>query len=184
MHWEVEQKFRLSEVQSVEAKLTELGVRLADPIEQIDHYFNHPSRDFDQTDEALRLRQVGAENFITYKGPRIDATTKTRRELELPLPPGQEMTLKFVSLLTALGFRPVGTVRKRRRKGSIAFDGRDTEIALDEVGGLGSFLELEISADDSNLERAKQSLQSLAGRLGATNSERKSYLELLRETTR
>ena len=44
-----------------------------------------PCRDFAQTDEALRIRTVGDTSFVTYKGPKLDATTKTRRELELPL---------------------------------------------------------------------------------------------------
>jgi adenylate cyclase class 2 len=181
MLWEVEQKFRITDVQAAEAKLAQLGAHFADSIQQIDHYFNHPARDFGQTDEALRLRQVGSQNFITYKGPRVDATTKTRRELELPLPPGQPALDQFTSLLKALGFRPVGTVRKQRRKASLDWEGRSVEAALDDVEGLGSFLELEISAEDAALQPAKQSLQSLAQRLEAENSERKSYLELLLE---
>src|SRR5207253_11380761 len=137
--------------------LAELGARFTDSIEQTDHYFKHPARDFAKTDEALRLRQVGAENFITYKGPRVDSTTKTRRELELPLPSGPEMNEQFAALLTALGFRPVGVVRKRRRKALLAWEGHKVELAVDEVAGLGSFLELEIAAEDANLEPAKRS---------------------------
>jgi len=181
MRWEVEQKFRLSAAEGIEARLAELGARFTHSIEQTDRYFNHPARDFAKTDEALRLRQVGATNFITYKGPRIDSTTKTRRELELPLPPGDEMNEQFAALLTALGFRPVGVVRKRRRKALLAWDGHDVEAAVDEVEGLGSFLELELSAEDADLEPAKQNLGSLAEHLGLAESERKSYLELLRE---
>jgi len=181
MLWEVEQKFRITDVKAAEAKLTQLGALFADFVQQTDHYFNHPARDFGQTDEALRLRRVGSENFITYKGPRVDATTKTRQELELPLPPGQQAFDQFASLLKALGFRPVGTVRKQRRKASLAWEDRSVEAASDDVEGLGSFLELEISAEDADLPAAKQSLQSLAQRLEAENSERKSYLELLLE---
>src|SRR3954463_14585181 len=98
MLWEVEQKFRLADVQAAEAKLAQLGAQFDDSIEQVDRYFNHPACDFSQTDEALRLRQVGAENFITYKGPRVDATTKTRQELELPLPPCQHAFDQFAIL--------------------------------------------------------------------------------------
>src|SRR5690349_15355832 len=105
MKWEVEQKFRVGDARQIEAKLAELKAVFKDRQQQIDRYFNHPGRDFARTDEALRLRQIGVENFITYKGPKIDQATKTRRELELPLPSGSQIPTQFTELLTALGFR-------------------------------------------------------------------------------
>src|SRR5207248_1410561 len=102
----------VSDVQTIRSALAELGVRWHEPIHQVDHYFNHPARDFGRTDEALRLRRVGEQNFITYKGPKIDAATKTRRELELPLPSGSDVGGRFSELLLTLGFVPVGTVSK------------------------------------------------------------------------
>jgi len=179
MPWEVEQKFPLSDPAAAETQLAELGARFTNSIEQTDHYFNHPAHDFAQTDEALRLRQIGAENLITYKGPRIDATTKTRRELELPLAPGRQMQQQYAALLAVLGFRPMGTVHKNRRKASLDWEDHLVDVALDKVAGLGAFLELEISADDSNLEAARKCLESLSRRLSLGNSERRSYLELL-----
>src|SRR5205085_570940 len=113
-----------------------------------DQYFNHPARDFGRTDEALRLRRVGDQNFITYKGPKIDAATKTRRELELPLPSGSDVGGRFSELLLTLGFISAGTVFKVRHPGILAWSGGQVEVALDEVTDLGSFIELEISASD------------------------------------
>jgi hypothetical protein len=84
-----------------------LGGRSADTVTQVDQYFNHPARDFAQTDEALRLRRVGEVNFITYKGPKLDAITKSRHEIELPLPSGDAAATGFAELLTTLGFQPV-----------------------------------------------------------------------------
>ena len=110
MQWEVEQKFQLAD-ESQERTLQELGVRFAAPVSQADCYFNHPARDFAQTDEAFRLRQVGDENFVTYKGPKVDLETKTRRELELPLASGPESAAEFEAMFVALGFRPVATVK-------------------------------------------------------------------------
>src|SRR5947208_13776629 len=118
MHWEVEQKFRVRDVQAVRSSLAALGVQFHDAILQVDHYFNHPARDFGRTDEALRIRQVGEQNFITYKGPKIDATTKTRRELELQLPSGPDVSSQFAELLSALGFISVTSVSKVRQPSS------------------------------------------------------------------
>jgi adenylate cyclase class 2 len=179
MHWEVEQKFRVDNTQAVRAALTGLGVHWHESIQQADHYFNHPSRDFGRTDEALRLRQVGDQNFITYKGPKIDATTKTRRELELPLPAGANASRQFSELLRALGFVPVATVQKIRQPGALSWSGHDVEVALDDVQDLGSFVELEVSADDGSLDAAKAALAGLSERLNLGASERRSYLELI-----
>jgi len=179
MHYEVEQKFPLANRADTEAKLAELGAKFEPPIEQIDLYFRHPSRDFATTDEALRLRQVGSESFITYKGPKIDPATKTRRELELPLPTGGKTIEQFTELLIALGFSIVATVTKQRRKATFDRDGFEVECALDDVQRAGPFLELEISADDSSLENAQKCLSNVASRLGLEKSERRSYLELV-----
>ncbi|HEY2826884.1 MAG TPA: class IV adenylate cyclase [Pirellulales bacterium] len=179
MHFEVEQKFPLDDVAQVERRLKELGARPAESVGQVDLYFNHPARDFAQTDEALRLRSVGEKNFITYKGPKLDAATKTRRELELPLPSGGGAATEHAGLLEALGFKPVATVRKRRALYYIDWQGKTIEAALDDVAEVGQFLELELSASEPEVEAAKSSIASLAARLGLTTSERRSYLELL-----
>src|SRR5262245_15667896 len=127
MHWEVEQKFRLTAPETVRSELLALGVHFEPAITQVDRYFQHPVRDFAKTDEALRLRQVGERNFITYKGPKIDPLTKTRRELELPLPDGPAITNQYAELLMALGFSPAGTVRKARQVGKISRQGKNIE---------------------------------------------------------
>jgi adenylate cyclase, class 2 len=83
--YEVEQKYPLADVAAVEAALARLGATWHGTAEQVDRYFNHPCRDFGVTDEALRLRRTDDALAITWKGPRLDATAKTRREIELPL---------------------------------------------------------------------------------------------------
>jgi adenylate cyclase, class 2 len=180
MHWEVEQKFRIRDRATVEAKLSELKVQFAAPQHQADRYFNHPARDFGKTDEALRIRRIGDDAFVTYKGPKIDSITKTRRELEFRLPPSSSNE-EFAELLLALGFRDVATVRKARQIGHLQWQGFPIEIALDEVDQIGSFLEIEIVADDSTLSEAKSAVASLSQRLETGPNERRSYLELLLE---
>lgn len=181
MQYEVEQKFPAVDVPRLEKKLAGLAAREGETVSQVDQYFAHPARDFAQTDEALRIRQVGQENFVTYKGPKLDAATKTRRELELPLPPGKAGFESFAELLQALGFRPVAAVRKRRRQLSLEWEGKHFEVAIDAVDDVGNFVELELLADESELAAAKGSLASLAAALDLHGSERRSYLEMLLE---
>ena len=181
MKYEVEQKFRLSDDQQIEIELEKLGSQFGSSFVQLDRYFSHPCRNFAETDEALRIRYVGERAYVTYKGPKIDATTKTRREIELPLPEGREGAAGFVSLFEALGFERVIEVRKTRRKADVPWQGKIVEAVLDEVATLGRFVELELSADATGIDAAKSCVADLACQLGLTRNERRSYLELLLE---
>lgn len=182
MQYEVEQKHRVDifEGADIGILLANYGATLGEPISQDDEYFAHPCRDFAQTDEALRLRTIHGKSFITYKGPKLDKTTKTRQELELPL--GSETDgSSFKALLQALGFVPVATVSKIRRPFTIHFSGRDVEGAYDVVDKLGVFIELELQVDESELHDAKRTIAELASKLDLGPNIRQSYLEMLLE---
>jgi adenylate cyclase class IV len=72
-------------------------------------------------------------------------------------------------------------VNKQRRKAELNIEGRRVELAYDEIEGLGSFAELECSAEEAQLAAAKSAIAKLAIYLGLTHNERRSYLELLLE---
>ncbi len=179
MHYEVEQKFRVSSFASVVAALAAQGIALGEPVEQVDCYYRHPQRDFAQTDEAFRLRSVGEQNFLTYKGPKLDQETKTRLEEEVRLADGPEARESCDAIIRHLGFEPVATVTKHRRIATTQQGGFTAEIALDDVAGVGQFVEIEISVETDGIDIAKQALADLAQELSLTEVERRSYLELL-----
>lgn len=179
MTYEVETKFRVDDLRTTERALLGLGAQIGEPRVEVDAYLQHPARDFSRTDEALRLRQVGDTNTVTYKGPKVDATTKTRLELELELPRGPDPAARFLELMQRLGFTRSVVVRKERRKSIVDWGGGAVEVALDAVEELGPFVELEAAAEESGLDGARRRLAALAERLGLTRSERRSYLELL-----
>ncbi|HEX2474307.1 MAG TPA: class IV adenylate cyclase [Lacipirellulaceae bacterium] len=183
MKYEVEQKHLVNDTRGLVAELERRGVVLRPPMPQSDEYFTHPACDFAKTDEALRIRTTDEGAFVTYKGPKLDTMTKTRRELELPLHAEDTDGTKFAELLAALGFRTVATVRKQRRQFHIDFKGHRVEGALDDVERVGTFVELELAASDENLDIAKQIVRELAEELRLGPSERRSYLELLLEKT-
>jgi adenylate cyclase class 2 len=181
MQLEVEQKHRIDDLGALVSELKKRGVSVGPAVTQVDRYFAHPARDFAKTDEALRIRTVGVRSFVTYKGPKLDAITKTRRELELPLAETDGDGQQFAELLEALGFRPVASVRKSRRTFHLQARGREVEGALDEVEGVGTFAELELLADDAGVEEARETIRALADELKLGASERRSYLEMLLE---
>lgn len=176
---EVEMKFRITTFASIEERLRSWDAKLRIARQDADHYLNAPDRDFAKTDEALRLRRIGQANYLTYKGPKRDAQTKTRSELEVPLPEGDAAAEQFLQLFQYLGYRLVRVVQKQRRIFHLCRDGYDLEVCLDELPELGCFVELEIQAPEEALDSARAVLLQTATELGLANSERRSYLELL-----
>lgn len=172
-------KFPIRDFAPLEQRLGEWGVEDEGGREEIDTYFNAPDRDFARTDEALRVRCVGMYNFVTYKGPKQDARTKTRTEIEVALAQGRQAAEDFIQLLSSLGYRLAGVVRKRRRLFRCEREGFEMEICLDEVENLGGFAELEIQVPAALLTSAREVLLRAAEALGLHDSERRSYLELL-----
>lgn len=180
---EVEMKFRVADWASVVSHLQNLSAVAAPPRKDTDHYFNAPDRDFAQTDEAVRIRRIGTANVLTYKGPKMDTTTKTRNEIELKLIEGPGTAADAVRFLSALGYRPVAVVSKARQVYSLTRDGFKVEVCLDDVGAIGKFVEVEAMAESDQFEAAKQTVVTLAAELGLTEQERRSYLRLLLEQT-
>ena len=182
MHdYEVELKFPIADPAAIAVRLTELGARHSGESQQADLYFSHPVRQFAQTDEALRIRSEGDHNCLTYKGPLLDQTTKTRQEIELPFADGQDAAHRAWAILRALGFEDVHTVRKRRTAFQLHWEQRAFSLALDAVEGLGNFLEIETLAGPADWEAARDSAVRMAERLHLAQSERRSYLQLLLE---
>jgi len=176
---EVEQKFRVADTEGVRKKLVALGATFHEPIRQVDLYFAHPQRDFAQTDEALRLRQVGSENYMTYKGPKLDQNTKTRHEIEVGLAAGALAAADAAGLLEALGFRRVASVSKHRTEATFSYQKREITACFDDVDKIGNFVEIECLCPATETDQARQVILQLAAELSLTEVERSSYLELL-----
>ncbi|MHB8903190.1 MAG: class IV adenylate cyclase [Thermoguttaceae bacterium] len=181
MKFEVEQKHPVAGFSANEARLATMHAKIGPASEELDLYFAHPVRNFAETDEALRIRRTGDKTQITYKGPKIDQTTKTRHEIELPLGDQPGTPELWRQLLEVLGFQAVAEVRKMRRRVDLVWRGEAILLTLDDVDRVGTFVELEIVSDPDQVDHARQCLAGLAGQLGLSDSERRSYLELLLE---
>ena len=167
---EIEVKAALQDRREVETRLRSLGAKAEEERRQVDLYFAHPCRDFGATDEALRLRLDGDRQVMTYKGPKLDARSKTREEIEQPI----EFD-RMVTTLRRLGFKDFLRVEKVRTD----YVWEDIVISLDRVDGLGDFVELEVEDDDR--ERGLRRILDLKSKLGVQGNETRSYLELIME---
>ncbi len=178
---EVEQKFALTDRDALFDQLEHLGAIRESCIDQQDFYFSHPVRDFEKTDEAIRIRRNGSDNHITYKGPKRATKSKVRKEIELAFASGQPAFDQLAEMLEILGFQLVRAVKKKRTPFTYLYQHKSFEIVIDEVEGLGTFIEIELLAEESEIQDAEMAINELAQTLKLTNSIRKSYLGMLIE---
>ena len=178
MLYEVELKYAVSDMTQLLEKLGRFGLCFGDAVEEHDTFYRHPAKDFAVTDECLRIRRQAGDYIITYKGPKVDRETKTRREIELFLTDHAKTAKQWDQLLQALGFRVAAELKKMRRSAGLVFREQKYELSLDHIDGLGDYIELETFAEETQLDDARRSIKSLAAALGLTRPITASYLEL------
>jgi adenylate cyclase class 2 len=171
---EVEVKVKADHSQ-IRPLLIEMGASKIGVEEQSDVYFAAPYRNFAKTDEALRIRSLGGQAVLTYKGPKLDKVSKTRVEIETSVD-----GTAAAKIFQSLGFIEAGAVRKKRE----IFRAGEIIVCLDEVEGLGEFLEVEIDvADNEDLASSRAKLFEFLYKFGLNEKDsiRTSYLEMLLE---
>ena len=150
-------------------------------VEERDIYLAHPCRDFAETDEALRIRverKVGEvpKIILTYKGPRVGSEGKTREEISTEVSDLDSC----LRIFEKLGFKKVIEILKRRR----VYSRENYTLVLDDVEGLGKFIEIECVTNSRDLvDECVRSIKKIAEELGLDESliEKKTYLELMLE---
>ena len=180
---EVEVKLPIADLDTIKRKLLKMGFKETAVIEERDTYFDNRQGDIRANGEALRVRETKdhltgeSRAQINFKGKKLDTCTMTREELET----GVEDGAICRNILQAIGYAPadheVIKDRTMMQKESIT-------ACLDNVHGLGGFLELEILADseeekDVALERIENILNSLGYQISDT--VRMPYLSMLQK---
>ena len=188
--FEVEIKFRVNniDISELERQLQQRFdvSKFEEPVMESDSFFQHPCRNFVQTDECLRLRNRSfadgtSKHFLTYKGPKIDASTKTRQEIETPITEPECLE----SMLVALGFCKAASVRKFRRRMALTVEHRHVDIVFDTLPDLPEssrfFVEMETIASYAEIEECRTLLLSIAEQLELSKPIRDSYLKLVQD---
>ena len=177
---EVEVKVAVKNRLQIENSLWQLGFVKGDLLQESDYYFDSKFNKLRERDMALRIRSCenltsnAAEHFITFKGPKMDHVSMTRKELEMKI----ESAETGIEILCALGYEPVLPVRKFRQHLTMG----EITACLDQVDDLGDFLELEIIVQqESEREPALNKIIALLHELGYAPDEiiRTSYLSML-----
>ncbi|WP_456365036.1 class IV adenylate cyclase [Thermococcus sp.] len=165
---EVEVKFRV-DFEAIREKIEALGADLSHEELQEDIYFSLPYP------RLLRVRNVPnlGRAFLTYKEVKDPGKNEEFDELEVEV----SSFGTTVEILRRLGFEEDVLVRKRR----LVYKIGDVTFELNDVEGLGSFLDIEVISDD--VSEAKGKIWEVAKALGLTEKdvEPRLYQELMKE---
>lgn len=178
---EVEVKLPVSGLEKVRRILTGEGFTRKHFLREEDHYFDLADGQIRKRGEAIRIRKTTdllsgeTESLVTFKGKKTDKVSMTRKELETGIQDADVMH----GILEALDYQevPPAVIKKRDE-----LSRGEMNACLDEVEGLGSFLELEIVLDESDdQEAALGKIREVLKKLGydLTDTIRTSYLTLL-----
>ena len=178
---EAEVKLPVAELTEIKEKLLKTGFKETAIIEERDTYFDNPQGDIRANGEALRVRETKdhltgeSRAQINFKGKKMDTRTMSREELETGVEDGEICR----NILQAIGYAPADPEVIKDRT---VMQKESITACLDNVHGLGEFLELEILADsEDERENALGQIGNILNSLGYQISDtvRTSYLSML-----
>jgi predicted adenylyl cyclase CyaB len=136
---------------------------------QDDSYYNPAHRDFlenkDNVNEWLRIRKDGDRALITYKDWQPHETRIKTHAIEYET--GIDSYDQLEKIFGALNLKKLIHVKKVRK----SWNFKDTEISIDEVEELGSFIEVEYKGNLSDVEQARKYLFKILEEIGAETGE-------------
>ncbi|PIR82959.1 class IV adenylate cyclase [Candidatus Kaiserbacteria bacterium CG10_big_fil_rev_8_21_14_0_10_56_12] len=162
---EIEVKAHLRDREAVVEKLVSLGCTLSDPLQQDDTVYvadREAIHVFAEGNLFLRIRvNNGSEVIFTAKkrsGPLValehEVTVSSRAELK--------------GIIAMFGFEKFLTIKKARQ--TTHYDG--CEICIDEVEGLGAFIEMEKLSRDGDPASIQAELFAFLESLGVRREDR------------
>ncbi|HXZ33303.1 MAG TPA: class IV adenylate cyclase [Terriglobales bacterium] len=132
---EIEIKFQVNNVRSLNRRLHQSGFRLITKrTHEINTLYDLPGQPLRQRGDLLRLRKYGSEWTLTHKAKGLEGRHKVRIETETKVEDGTKME----AILRALGFMPTFRYEKFRA------EWRDSKghVVVDETP-IGNFGEIE-----------------------------------------
>ncbi|RME04755.1 MAG: class IV adenylate cyclase [Deltaproteobacteria bacterium] len=177
--FEIEMKAHLDDPAEIREKLERIAA-FTGKARKRDHYYAPLGYTLDRIDWAndvpFRLRETGNHAFVTFKRKRRRAGLEINEEIEFEV----SDPAAFDRFAHAIGFFPCIT----KEKISERFRRDDFTIELNEVKGLGWFLEIEyLSESPNDPERIRARIHEIFAMLGIPPEaiEPRYYVEMLRE---
>ncbi|WP_189041314.1 class IV adenylate cyclase [Micromonospora sonchi] len=157
--YEVEVKYRIGDLAALEAALAVRGVVLSAPVEQDDQAYAPVGWEYGQSKIGVpfaRLRTERGRHLLTVKTPVANELSCVEHETEVADREQMDAAIR------QMGFYPTVRIRKARRTATF----RLMSLCVDEVDGLGAFVEIErIVTDGEAGERIQAELDRFAATL-------------------
>jgi adenylate cyclase class 2 len=162
---EIEVKAKIENPAVIAERLAALGGRFSEPIVQHDEVFTRkgtdPTAAKTSGNPVLRIRSQGDKVIFTLKQDRENELDCIEKELEV----SDKNMMR--DILGMLGFEKIVEIHKSRKK----MQYNDYEICVDEVEGLGSFIEVEKFSDEPGA-KIQSELFAFLKSLGVNESDR------------
>ena len=181
---ELEKGFVLNDNHLIKEEAIEKGFKLAHEVEETDTYFTDKDKEFVRTRTCLRIRRIDSNYMeLTYKAKSSQNTERYgKKEVNIQVKPTDYEDL--VTVLSGLGYIKYVEFTKYRKVYSKKDNNVEYNIMLDNIKGIGDFVEFEIITheDVSNSEREKK-LADFIDEFNMTNGveKKKPYRDIAKE---
>jgi adenylate cyclase class 2 len=159
---EIEVKYRVDDLEGLLAALKARGIELSDPFHQDDQAYAPAGWQFGDSKlgvSFLRLRTVAGRHYFTLKQPAQNDQACLEYETEVT----DREAMHYAAL--HMGYRPTVRIIKARRTASIA----DCSLCIDDLEGVGGFIEAErMAPDDADAQAIQAELAAFIESLGVT----------------
>jgi adenylate cyclase class 2 len=138
---EIELKYRVEDLEALLLALKSRGIELSEPVFQDDQAYAPAGWQFGDSKlgvSFLRLRTVQGRHYFTLKQPADNAQDCLEYETQVT----DRQAMHHAAL--HMGYRPTVRIAKTRRMATLD----DCSLCIDEVEGVGGFLEVERMAPD------------------------------------
>jgi adenylate cyclase, class 2 len=169
MH-EIEVKSALNDKRAVMQKLTALGVSFTSPATEEDTVYAKEVSSLDSFNRnaeflRIRVRSDGTTLFTFKYHPTRHEGNPESMPLEYETTIGSKEAME--QILLHQGYKEAVRIRKTRQKGTY----NKWEICIDEVEGLGSFMELEEMAPEKESKRIIEEMCAFFAELGIARED-------------
>jgi adenylate cyclase, class 2 len=157
---EIEVKYRVDDLEALLVALKSRGIDLSEPVFQDDQAYAPAGWQFGDSKLGIsfrRLRTVAGHHYFALKQPAGNAQACLEYETQV----ADRDAMHGAAL--HMGYRPTVRIAKTRRVAAL-----DTcSLCVDDVEGVGGFLELErLVPDDADTQAVQADLAAFVGSLG------------------
>ena len=182
---ELEKSFILDEENEkrIQEKIKQEGFKLVSEEIEEDTYFSDKELNFVKNRVCLRTRKINDDHLeLTYKPKSTEETEKFgKKEVNIELNVKDYEDIKYI--IKQLGYIEYVSFKKYRTTYSKNVDGIERNIMIDELKGIGKFIEFEVLSEKEDKQKMLSELENFLDEFECSNLEekKKPYRDIAKE---